>query len=258
MENNITSKFGFGKLSKRLEIVYTGKNLTLPKDVQSAVDDYWGKILRTGKKLYRGEVFQVVNIFENDSSLKFNVVLSDFAHYLYSLHKNMSGKYAFRNVHTSCLIETINDTFIFGAMGKNTSMEGNVQCVGGGLDFDDLSGKRLDLDHNIQKELMEEVGIDVKNKNLVKSLKLEYINFSKHPKAIAAIFILKLKITAADFQKNYEKFEKSLKKKRQLPEFGKMIYLKKNKNEVVKFLKGRKIEGYLEPLLKERVKRCRD
>lgn len=245
----------FRKLDKKLSVEFSGEKVILPDAIQKKVDAYWEKLLKSGKPLRRGEGYHITDIIEEDKSIKIEVSLSDYAHYIYSRHIGMDKKYAFKNIHTSCLIETNDDYLIIGVMGQQTAIAGNVQCVGGGIDNDDLRGKRFDLRHNIKNELREELGLDAGDKKIAKSLKLGYIKYNKHLNTIAAIFILKLKIDAQQLRKKYEEFEKSLAKKSELPEFGKIFYLKKEKKAIEKFIKEQtQPDHYLKYLLREMVK----
>jgi hypothetical protein len=240
------------KLEKDLIIKYSGKKFRLPKEIQAKVDRYWENLVKSGRKLRRGEGFHIVKVIENKKIIRVILSLSDYAHYVYSRHVGLPKEYAFKNIHTSCLIETSDDSLIFGVMGKDTAIPGNIQCVGGGLDYDDLKGKLFNLRHNIKKELQEEVNINVNDKKIVKSLKLEYIRCNEGMHSIAAIFILKLRISVQKFRKRYEKFETGLKRKNINPEFKKLIYLKKDNKSVEKFILQRKkvlLDHYLKDLL---------
>ncbi|MFA6047264.1 MAG: hypothetical protein WCV59_04230 [Parcubacteria group bacterium] len=193
---------------------------------------------------------------ENGNDIKTSLAISDYAHYLYTRKIGLPEKYACKNLHTSCLIETSDKVLIFGIMGRDTAISGSVQCVGGGLDKKDIRGNRIDLSHNIKKELMEEVGIEVDDQKIVSSLELKYLKYSPKRNTAAAIFLLKLKISSDEFKKHYENFEKSLAEKGLVPEMGKIVYLKKEKKEIEKFIKNTdfQVDHYMSALLLESLK----
>jgi len=237
---------------KDLKVIFHGDKFVLPIEMRNKIDEYWNLLIKNGEKLFRGEVFTVSNIKEINNEIIISVDLSDYAHYLYSRRIGVPEKYACKNLHTSCLIETFDSIFIFGKMGKNTSLFGNIQCVGGGLDNDDIQGDTVDLVHNIKKELAEEVGINIDDNNLVEEFNIRYLKYNPDVYSIAAIFILKLKINAQEFKDSYAKFENQLKSEGIMPEFEKIIFLPKNKLELDDFYKKEKefLDHYMMPLLK--------
>lgn len=241
-------------VDKKISLNLLSKKLILPKKIQDKIDRYWESLLRDGKKYTRGRVFSAVDIKEEKKEIRIDFVLTDYAHYLYSSNVGLPKKYACKNVHTSCLIETTDNVLIFGRMGKNTSRAGIIQCIGGGLDEEDIFGKKIDLKHNMEKELFEEVGIDSRDEKMVDSLSHEYIKHSQKINSVAMIFILKLKITAKQFKKHYAKFKKELKKKKMLPEFGELIYLPKERKALENFLQTESNslpDHYMEVLLRK-------
>jgi predicted NUDIX family phosphoesterase len=243
----------FEKLGKKLIVEYDGQKVVLPKELQAKIDAYWDGLMRSGSRMTRGEGFHIVSIVENKNEIRVILSLSDYAHYIYSRRVGAPLEHAFKNIHTSCIIETSDGVLVFGVMGEETADPGNVQCVGGGLDADDLKGDRFDLWKNIKKEMSEEVGIDVADKRVVDSFELKYINYSRNLNSIAALFVLKLKIDSKEFKKRYEKFEKVIRKSGELPEFGELLYVKKNKKEVERFIKSNRTRSdhYIKPVLRE-------
>jgi predicted NUDIX family phosphoesterase len=247
----------FEKLDKSLQVEFSGKEVILPPKLQSKIDRYWADQLAEGKKYHRGEGYHVIDVRETKDRLLFQLSLSDYAHYLYSRRVGLPARYSFCNIHTSCLIECLDKVLVFGVMGTETALAGNVQCVGGGLDRDDLCSRKFSLRHNIKKELLEEVGIDAGDKKIVRSLRLEYLCHYRNKKvnSYAAIFIAKLSISSKDFRVRYEKFVRSLAKKNELPEFGTIYYLPKNKTEILEFIKKHPGGQYMEKLLAAIVKK---
>lgn len=241
-------------VNKKISLNLLSGSFPLPKKIHTQINKYWKDLLQSGKTYSRGKVFSVVDIKEKNKEIEINFASTYYAHYLYSRNVGLPKKYACKNVHTSCLIETADNILIFGRMGSATSGAGRIQCVGGGLDDEDVLENEINLRHNIEKELQEEVGIDSKNENVVDSLVHKYIKHSQKINSIAMIFILKIKITAKQFKKHYAKFERDLKRKKLSPEFGELIYLPKEKKSINNFLQNEKmnlVDHYMEALLME-------
>jgi predicted NUDIX family phosphoesterase len=238
----------------RLELLK--EKFILPPEIQAKVDAYWEELSRKNAFFRRGEAFAITSTKEKEGVIKIEFALTDYAHYIYTRAVGMPEKYAFSNLHTSCVIETADAVLIFGRTGENTANVGIWQCVGGGLDHDDVRGSEIDLEHNIKKELREEVGIDVNEEKAVSDLKLKYLKYTSNERfsSIAAIFLLKLKLTEKEFRAHYEKFEKELSAEGKLPEFQELTYLSKNETAIQEFLRSLNqdsLDCYMEALLGE-------
>lgn len=247
-------KTGIRKIDKEINLTLTGEKVRLPIDIQKNIDEYWSLLLESGKPLIRGEVFSVVGIEEDDKMINIKFSQTDYAHYLYSRNIGLPLEYACINVHTSCLIETVDNKMIIGRMGSHTAAEDNVQCVGGGLDKNDINGDEIDYLNSMKREVIEEININPNDKGIVSDFNLKYLFFfNEKINFIALIFVAKLKITAIEFEKRYSKFEKELILKGEYPEFKELIYLSKNKESVDSFCKQHKqsLDYYIQPLLEE-------
>jgi hypothetical protein len=236
---------------KQINLKFTNKKISIPVHIQKKIDEHWEGLIKGGKNYTRGEVFSLENLKEKEGVVDAELSLSDYAHYLYSQNISLPFEHACKNIHTSCLIETQDGILVFGRMGHQTSRPGRIQCVGGGLDNDDLENGVIDLRHNIAKELQEEVGLNSKNRATVSNFKLQYLKYSPSINSVAAIFLLSLNMPIAEFKKHYKKFGTELAEKKELPEFGKLIYLKKEKTAVDEFCRHEKesLDHYMGALL---------
>lgn len=243
------------ELKKKPIVVFTRKRFILPPGLQQAVDDYWKSQLEAGKRYTRGEVFTISDIEEHGDRLIVSVGLSDYAHYIYTRRKGLPEEFACKNIHTSCLIVSSDDTLIFGRMAGHTSDPGNIQCVGGGLDFDDIREDVIDLDHSIGKELWEEVGIALADKGAVSRIDARFLRYDSAVHSIAMIFVLRMQMTAAEFSAHYARFEADLRERGEVPEFESLLYLPRDMESVEAFLASDpgKLDHYMKPLLERSV-----
>jgi predicted NUDIX family phosphoesterase len=246
------------EVAKPVRLELLKDKLSLPHEIQAKVDAYWEKLVEKKPYYRRGEAFAVSGICEKEDVIEVKLVLSDYAHYIYTRAVGLPAELAFNNMHTSCVIETADDVLIFGLTGENTANIGIWQCVGGGLDHDDVEGCEINLEHNIKKELQEEVGIDANDENTVSELKLKYLKYGHNGdfSSVAAIFYLKLKLSEKEFCARYEEFEKELREKGGVPELQKIIYLPKKEEVIQEFLWNAKpdsLDLYMKALLEELV-----
>ena len=244
------------EVTKPVKLKLLEGKFILPPEIQAKVDTFWEELVREKPYYRRGEAFTVSSICEKDDCVEVKVAATDYAHYVYTRAMRLPEEYAFNNMHTSCVIETVDGVLVFGLTGKNTAKIGIVQCVGGGLDRDDVRGNEIDLEHNIKKELREEVGVDVNDEKVVSNLKLSYLKYTFNEKffSIAAIFYLKLKLSEKEFIAHYKEFEKELKEKGQVPELQKLICLPRKEAAIQELLRNYKSDSldlYMEALLEK-------
>jgi predicted NUDIX family phosphoesterase len=244
------------EVTKPIRLELLEDKFILPPQIQAKVDAFWEGLVREKPYYRRGEAFTIANICEKKDVIEVKLALTDYAHYIYTRAVGLPKELAFNNLHTSCTIETADGVLIFGLTGENTAKIGIVQCVGGGLDRDDVRGNEIDLEHNIKKELQEEVGIDANDEKAASSLKLSYLKYTFNEKfsSIAAIFYLKLNLSEKEFLAQYEEFEKELREKGQVPELQKIICLPKKEEVMRDFLRNHKSDSldlYMEALLEK-------
>lgn len=238
-------------LMKEINVHFTGKDVQLPQDIQTKIDEHWTKLIANGRPYQRGEVFTITKREETKNTINLVVERSDYAHFLYSRDVGLLGMHSIYTIHTAALVETYDGYLVFGKMGQQTAQAGHYQSCGGGIDNDDLRGEYLDLEHNITKELEEELGIVVSQRERVKKIQMAYLKEGGPTKKIGVIFRISLNETKDVFLKKYKVFEKELLDRGEIPEFSEIIVLKKEGDEIDVFLKDcdNTFEGTLYPLL---------
>ena len=148
-------------LTKQLIVRFSNREVRLPKEIQSKIDAYWDEILASGKSYKRGEVFTVTRKEATEKAINILVEKTDYAHYLYCQNIDTLGEYGVHIIHTASLVDTSDGKTLIGKMGEQTARSGIHQLCGGGIDHADLKEGIFDFEHNIKKELQEELGIDV-------------------------------------------------------------------------------------------------
>ncbi|HHX58521.1 MAG TPA: hypothetical protein GX706_02025 [Candidatus Moranbacteria bacterium] len=237
-------------ISSRIILVSFSNNfVSLPQDIQEKVDAYWSWLMANGKSYYRGEVFTATNKTVVGNAIAVSVDKTDYAHYLYCQDVCSLGDKDVGIVHAVSLVETADEYFVFGKMGHQTSRAGMHQLCGGGIDSSDLRGDHFDLNHNIGRELLEELGINIADNSRVKQLEATYL-YERGISKILVVYNLLLKEKKDDFLKKYNRFADQLMAAGELSEFGEIIFLKKEKNEIQDFFSQDKIkfDEYMFPL----------
>ncbi|ADY55270.1 NUDIX hydrolase [Syntrophobotulus glycolicus DSM 8271] len=242
------------KFEKKIKVRFSAEKIFLPKAITAIMEDYWESLIAEGAQFRRGEVFSIVKIKEENDALEIFVQLTDYAHYLSTINNIIPAEYACRVIYTAAIVETKDGKLVFGEMAPGTSTPGRLQCAGGGLDYSDIQGQYIDLTHNVRKELLEELGLDVNNKQVVLDLKPEYLKAGGINNFLAAIFSVRLAITEAELKTLYSKHIDNLLSRDETPEFSSLVSLDREPSAVEKFLESdtRPKIDFLPPLLREK------
>lgn len=246
------------KFDNNVKVCYRNMKVSLPKDYKASVEGYWNSLIENGKTFFRGDIFTITNISCEGEGVFINVELTDYAHFLYTMYKNEFNEYDCRVIYTSVLVETSDGKFVIGVMGNDTFAPQKLQFVGGGIDKADLSGEILDLEHNIRKEIAEELGIDTGDKGIVKDLNPFLIKDGGRTNFLSAIFKLDLRINGDELMDRFEKFSQELISKGIIPELSSLVLINADQNSVENFINSdyREKDENLIPALRAAIGLC--
>jgi 8-oxo-dGTP pyrophosphatase MutT (NUDIX family) len=242
--------FLISPLTKKLIVRFSNKTVDLPLDVQKKIDTYWDELLQSGKTYKRGEIFTVTKKGSFDDRLEILVEKTDYAHYLYCQNIDTLEEYGVHIIHTAALVETSDNKTLFGKMGEHTSRAGIYQLCGGGIDNDDLKDGVFDFEHNITKELQEELGIDVNDKQRVGTFELAYLKEGGPTDKMTVVYRVILNETSEQCMAQYDAFVRQLQANGETEEFGEIVALDRNKISFDNFFnqEGIKLDEYMKPL----------
>lgn len=219
-----------------IKVYYTNERKSLPIAYSEEVKKHWKSLLNSGKKFFNGDVFTINNIEFSESRVDIFVGLTDYAHFLYTINKNTYEDDDCRVIHTSVLIVTSDNKFAIGEMNEETAFPFKLQFIGGGIDKNDIKGETLDLEHNIKKEILEELGINVKDKSIVKSLQPCYLNSGGQNNFLSAIFTMELWINEDELTGLLNKHNADLSLKNKMQEIRSLIFVDAGKEAVKEFV----------------------
>lgn len=222
--------------NNNVKVYYTSKRVLLPKEYSDNMEEHWNSLLKKGNKSFRGDVFTITDISCFDESLNIYVELTDYAHFLYTIHKGKFEEYDCRVIHTSVLIETSDRKFVIGVMSKNTFAPDKLQFVGGGIDKDDINGDFLDLEHNIKKEISEEIGINITDGNIVKDFRPYFLKDGGKSNFLSAIFKLDLAIDEAEIMERFQRYNQELISQKISPELSSLVFIKAEQGSIKDFI----------------------
>jgi len=219
-----------------VKVHYTNKRVSLPKEYSDNMEEHWNSLLKKGDKFFRGDVFTITDISYFDEILNIFVELTDYAHFLYTIHKGKFEQYDCRVIYTSVLIETSDRKFVIGVMSKNTFAPDKLQFIGGGIDKDDINGDFLDMEHNIRKEIGEEIGIDTTDGNIVKDFRPYFFKDGGKSNFLSAIFKLDLAIDEAEIMDKFQRYNQELISQKISPELSSLVFIKAEQDSIKDFI----------------------
>lgn len=224
------------KFNNNVKVYFTNKRVSLPKNYSDSMEKYWESLLKSGKKFFRGDIFTITNITYCGECISIYVELTDYAHFLYTMHKNVFDENDCRVIHTSVLIETSDGKFVIGVMNNDTYAPEKLQFIGGGIDKDDLDESLLDLEHNIRKEISEEIGLDTANKDIIKDFTPYVLKDGGKSNFISAIFKLDLNIDEDELMDRFKSFNEGLIQQGISPELRSLLLIKAEQDSVECFI----------------------
>lgn len=241
-------------LSKAPKLSYSNQKVFLPKEVNEKIESHWNELISSGKSFRRGDVFTITEIKNKGGELEIEIALTDYAHYLATINGIIEEKYFCRVVHSSVMIETLDGKLVFGEMGGNTALPGRVQCIGGGITREDLmaDGTTIDIEKNAAKEMAEEVGLLVGDKEQVQTFIPWAVVESGPQRFVGVVYWAKILMSLDQFLTYYSKFEKELREKGDSPELAGIISVEKNLENKEEWLAGlnKRIAEYLPIIFK--------
>ncbi len=168
------SKFSIRTIGNGLSVRYTGKKTRLTEEYRRKVERHWSEFVKQGKYFYNGKLFSLSRCMTG-RDVEISLDSTDYAHFIYTIHKRSGDKNDCRVLYVSALLKTQDGYYIIGIMGKETFAPGKLQLVGGGIDEECLKGRKVDLRGCIEKEIKEELGLQIEKVSVCRKFGPRYL-----------------------------------------------------------------------------------
>lgn len=204
------------KSPSNIKISVLEKEINLPDEIKSKVNQYWETINRQNT-FSRGEVFTVHQIQEDENDLFISLIHTDYAHFLYSRKMELSAEYDCTVVYPATLVLTSDQHLVYGHMNEGTANPDRIQLVAGGLDKNDLEEGHINIHKNIIREIQEELGI-----NLTKIMCLSPLSpwlIKRGGQSLVLINRVTIDLTSQEVKEIHKHYKNELYSKGELPEF---------------------------------------
>ena len=217
------------KLHKELEIVKREKDIELPEAIVQKIEMFWQKQVEENPHLFNGEVWSVTKFDELEDRIRLTIQRTNYAHYLYDERVGLEKDLACYNLNGGILLETLDKKYIVGEMDKTTSYSKGLQIPGGNLDQNDIKEDgTVDLIGNIARELKEELNLDLFDRSIIQSYKMQYMELPEGRRhSYAPMLKGMLMMTEEEMKQYYKKYKEYLKKSNQEVEFVKLHFINK-------------------------------
>lgn len=237
--------------NKNVKVKLEDNVIELPIELKEKIKENFENILKTGVNVWDGEVLCVSDCNIKEDEVQIICKKSNYSHYLYGERIGCAKEYECKNLSAGCLIETIDGYYVVGELDDTTSYPGMLQVTGGGVDKKDIKDGEIDIEQTIKREAIEELNINLDDRNIVLDNKLNYIYISEENEqpGIQIFSKAKIKMTANEMEKYFNEYYKYLKENDLELEFKRLYFIKVG-NAVYELDKlTNKRRNYLLPLL---------
>lgn len=164
----------------------------LSNAMKEKVDNYWNEFIKENTGYWNGEICIVNDVNLNNTVLE--ISLAKFSNLIYAQNNH---DLTIRSLFASILFKTKDNKYI---VIKNN--HGNINLIGGLADLDDFKDNLFIPECCIVREVKEECGINLKDKNQVISYSLKYLKIPDNNvcySPVGLLYVGYLNFTSTDF-----------------------------------------------------------
>lgn len=139
--------------------------IKLNNELKLKVEENWKAFVKEKEGYWDGELLSVTNL-----DLHNNTIEVGKAKFSYLIYSKTNSDLDVRSLFVSILFKTLDNKFV---IIKNNHEKINI--IGGIVEEEDLKGTEFNSDICLSRELKEELGLDLNNKNHVLSYRMKYL-----------------------------------------------------------------------------------
>ncbi len=211
--------------TEHLNFYFDTYQIELSDSVRKIIDENWKANLAKHNHLFNGDIVSLKEINRHDDKIDFIFYLSDYAHFLASFQNKIPSELHCRNLHVSALIETSDNFIVFAKTGLNSFDSGRYQFIGGGLDSRFIENDRINFTECIRAELLEELNIELHDKEIVDNFSQLYFGIAH---GLSMIYKIKLKISSSELNKKLDIHNERISNSNEVIEIAKLFFVNKD------------------------------
>lgn len=213
--------------NKKIKLKTIHKIMDLPQELRNEIKLFWEKQIKDNPNLFNGEVWNVTKMEEIQDEIILTLEKTDYAHYIYDERHGIDEKYACHNISGGVYLVTKDGYGVLGELDESTSYPKCLQVSGGGIDKKDIVNNQFDILKTAERELKEELNLDLNDKNQITRYGFEYIEVPEGKRHSYSIIVkAETSMTAKELEEHFRIYKKELEESNGEIEFNKLYFLK--------------------------------
>lgn len=213
--------------NKKVKLKTIHKMMALPQELKNEINKFWQEQVKQNPNLFNGEVWNVTKMEEMQNEIVLTLEKTDYAHYLYDERHGVDEKYACHNISGGVYILTKDGYGVVGELDKSTSYPGCLQVSGGGIDKMDLVDNEFDIVKTAERELKEELNLNLNDKNQISKYNFKYLEVPEGKRHSYSIILkARVNLTAEELDEHFKSYKRYLEENKGELEFNKLYFLK--------------------------------
>lgn len=239
------------KLDKSIEIIFSKDTIKLPKQLQENIDKFWENTIKDNPNFYDGDDILVEEMQEKEDKIILSAKMTKFSHYLYDERIGIEeSDFWCSGLWGGILLITNDNYFVLGEKAENTSTPLCLEDSGGSADELDAEGEKINIVKTIERELKEEMNLELNNPSQILEYKIKYLEVPEGKRhAYGILAVGKLNMTKIEMQEHYQKYLYKLKASKEEIEFKSVKFIEIGKARQILENMDNPKRGYVLPLL---------
>lgn len=220
---------------KEIEFNVLNNKFELPIEYAEKVNENWEREMAAGKAYTNGKLYTMVAANVLEHKIQVFVKETNFAHYLYSKSKNIDEN-SCRSMAANALLITSDNYIVLGKMSGSTSLANRVKFIGGAFDEVDFCNKIVDVEKCIAREVEEEVGLNLNDKEMIVKVKPIAILTREKFSFANTLFLVDIRLNRSELERKFEDYKARLEKMGEKSELSELVYIRNSYTSISEFL----------------------
>lgn len=243
------------EISKPVNIIVEKEKAELPQNLEKQIKLFWKDVIKQNPNFWDGDAICVQNFEEFQDKIVLTCRKTNYSHYLYDERIGIKDKkYWGSCLWGGILLRTKDNYYVLGEMAEDTSTPLCIETPGGGVDKADIEQQRVNIIKTIQRELKEELNLELDNMKQITKYRIKYLEIPEEKRhAYGVLAVGDLEMTKLQMEEHYNTYLKYLQNNKSEIEFKSVQFFSfENAYEVLKNMKNPKRNYIFEVLKKER------
>lgn len=213
--------------NKKVKLKTIHKMMNLPEKLKNEIKLFWQEQVKDNPNLFNGETWNVTKMEELEDTILFTIEKTDYAHYIYDERHGIDPQYACHNIAGGVYLVTKDGYGVVGELDNSTSFPMCLQVSGGGIDKKDIVENEFDIVKTAERELKEELNLDLDDKSQISKYNFEYIEVPEGKRHAYCVILKAItNLTAKELDEHFKNYKRYLEENNGEIEFKKLHFLK--------------------------------